>query len=355
MHEIAKSNPQGFVFYRDELSGWAAELEMDGRQSMRGFFLDGMTGDHEHTVDRIGRDGGSAVLTFNVFGSFQPVMFVNFLSEVRNIGSGLLPRFHLIVWPEEEYLPREDRAHDEKAAAIYRHVVRTLAKMEYRQVELHFDEEAQRVFNKFDANLEEYIKSETNEGKKSHLSKYSGSLPKLAALFQLIDLVGTLPVATPVYSVALDQGEKGSVVGETSAEIPKAISIDLAHLIKAANVFNYLMAHMHRVYDSKQSGTQYRMARLIDHLKNGDLNDGFTARDIIRKDWAGLGQKSTTADAIEDSLEGLQRLGWVRAIPPKPGTMGRPVTKWNINPLIEAGDFDTVEPIVEEVEHGQAA
>ncbi len=322
---------------------------------MRGFFLDGMTGDHEHTVDRIGRDGGSATLTFNVFGSFQPVMFVNFLSEVKNVGSGMLPRFHLIVWPEDEFLPHEDRTHDEKAEAVYRHVVRTLAKMEYERVELHFDEEAQRIFNTFDAKLDEYIKTETNEAKKSHLSKYSGSLPKLAALFQLIDLVGALPVSTPVHAVALNQGEEGSVVGESSAEIPEAISIDVAHLRKAADVFTYLIAHMHRVYDSKQSGTQYRMAQLIDHLKNGDLNDGFTARDIIRKDWAGLGQKSTTADAIEDSLEGLQRLGWVRAIPPKPGTMGRPVTKWNINPLIEAGDFDTVEPIVEEVEHGQAA
>jgi putative DNA primase/helicase len=83
IHEIAKTNPQGLFYYRDELSGWAAELDMTGREGARSMFLQGMTGDHHHTVDRIGRDGGHALVTLSVFGSFQPHLFVNFFSEAR--------------------------------------------------------------------------------------------------------------------------------------------------------------------------------------------------------------------------------------------------------------------------------
>jgi len=327
---------------------------------MPGFFLGGITGDEERTVDRIGREGGYANITINVFGSFQPSTFINFLNKTENIGSGMLPRFHLRAWPgrPKPRLFPVDVAHDVEAEKRYRQVVRTLAKMRYRQIELHFDADAQKLFNEFDRSLGEYAERETNEGKAAHLSKYNGAVAKIAALFQLIDLVGVLPVER-AYEVNLGDGEKKDI-GETEPPIPAAINIDATHFKKAWAFFGYLEKHMHRVYESRQSGTQVRMGLLVEHLKAGDLQDGFTARDILRKDWAGLGQRSTTTDALEDSLEGLQALNWVRYIPLRPGTatVGRPVKKWNVNPLIMAGDIDDQsqpKQDEEEVEHGQAA
>lgn len=360
MHEIAKGNAQGMLYFRDELSSWAAELDMTGREPMRGFFLGGMTGDEERTVDRIGREGGFANITINVFGSFQPSTFINFLNKTENVGSGMLPRFHLLAWPDRPK-PRLfplDVAHDAEAEKRYRQVVRSLAKMRYRQIELHFDAEAQKLFNEFDRNLGEYAERETNEGKAAHLSKYNGAVAKIAALFQLIDLVGVLPVER-AYAVNLTDGEKKDI-GDTEPPIPPAIQIDAAHFRKAWSFFGYLEKHMHRVYDSRQSGTQVRMGLLVEHLKAGDLQDGFTARDILRKDWAGLGQRSTTTDAIEDSLEGLQALNWVRYIPQRPGTatVGRPVKKWNVNPLIATGDIEDSPQETDEdqeVEYGATA
>ncbi len=372
MHEIAKGNIAGLLYFRDELSSWAAELDMNGREPMRGFFLGGMTGDDERTVDRIGREGGHANITLNVFGSFQPSTFIAFLNGSQNIGSGMIPRFHLIARPDRP-VPRIypiDVAHDAEAEARYRSVVRALAQMRYRQIELHFDSEAQMAFNRFDQAIADFAEAETNEGKAAHLSKYNGAVAKVAALFQLIDLVGASPVEFEYTTVDLASGEKS----DPNTITPQAISIDLPHLRKAFAFFGYLEKHMHRVYDSRQSGTQVRMGLLVEHLKAGDLADGFTARDILRKDWSGLGQKTTNTDAIEDSLEGLQALNWVRYIPPRPGAQqppGRPVKRWNVNPCIAAGIFDETstqddgqsrllqeveqQDDLEEVEHGTTA
>ncbi len=127
IHEIAKTNPQGLFYFRDELSGWAAELDMVGREGSRSMFLQGMTGDHDHTVDRIGREGGHAKVTLSVFGSFQPHLFVNFLSEARNVADGTIPRFQLLAWPDDVRLPIVDRPVNTVIKAMYRQVVRRLA------------------------------------------------------------------------------------------------------------------------------------------------------------------------------------------------------------------------------------
>lgn len=63
-------------------------------------------------------------------------------------------------------------------------------------------------------------------------------------------------------------------------------------------------------------------------LAEGRLRDGFSARDVVRKGWAGIG---TTMQA-EAALAILEERGWVRSadIEDQPG---RPTTRYCINPL----------------------
>ena len=41
-------------------------------------FLAAMNGNDSYKVDRIGREGGSAIMCASVFGGFHPTCFVNF-------------------------------------------------------------------------------------------------------------------------------------------------------------------------------------------------------------------------------------------------------------------------------------
>lgn len=334
IHEIAKTNPQGLFYYRDELSGWAAELDMVGREGSRSMFLQGMTGDHDHTVDRIGREGGHAKMTLTVFGSFQPHLFVNFFSETRNVADGTIPRFQFIVWPDTQNLPVIDRQTNTVAKAQYRHVVRRLADLPDKSVQIHLSKDAQQMFYQFQKDLAEKIRREPNPGKKSHLSKYEGGLAKIAALLQLVDVIAALPDSPSLSSVDLATGatEIKQVVSPISE-----IHVDAAHFQRALDLLNYLESHMHRVYDSKLEGSEYRKVRLLEHIKDGSFRDGMTAREVLRQDWAGLSQKVTVADAVQDALEKLAEAGWVRPIPVKPGSMGRPTVRWEVNPLVRAG------------------
>jgi hypothetical protein len=64
-----------------------------------------------------------------------------------------------------------------------------------KQVFIHFSSEAQPIFNDWLAKLNQKIKTEENTGKRSHLAKYKGALPKIAALLQIVDLISIGPLS----------------------------------------------------------------------------------------------------------------------------------------------------------------
>jgi|SRR5262249_21007755 len=234
-----------------------------------------------------------------------------------------------MIWPDVERLPIVDRMPNAVGKAMYRDVVRKLADLSDASVKIHFDKDAQKKFYEFQNDLAEKIESEPNLGKKSHLSKYEGGLAKIAALLQLVDLVATLPATAMLAKVdLLDGATEDKQVAHPITEV----LVDVEHFERALALLAYLESHMHRVYDSKLEGLEYRKVRLLEHIKDSSFRDGFSARDIHLNDWAGLSRKVTTADAIEAALQELAQQGWVRQIPVKPGSMGRPTVRWQVNP-----------------------
>lgn len=306
MMDIMKNNPQGMLYYRDELSSWIAELDKEGRESQLGVFLAAMNGDDVATVDRIGREGGRSTMCAAVFGGIQPDPFRDFINNTKNVSTGLVPRFPLACWPDKTVLPLIDRAADDNAKQQVRKVLRTLADMNEKQVSMHFTVEAQPVFDQWLAKITEKTRSEENRGKSSHLAKYRGSLPKLAALSQLIDQVNA-----------------GPCMGTHT--------VDLAHLNAAIEYFDYLETHMHRIYDSFQNPVQVAASEIAKHMRKKDLKPAFTTRDVLRKHWKYL----TKTEFIDFGLELLEEKGWLRSLEPKSGPQGgRPTVVWKINPAL---------------------
>jgi len=67
---------------------------------------------------------------------------------------------------------------------------------------------------------------------------------------------------------------------------------------------------------------------LAKHIQEGDLNDGFTLRDVYRKHWAGLSEKQ----ALEQAIDLLLSLGWLKEVVEDTG--GKPKVRHRINPKL---------------------
>ena len=104
LHHVLSENPAGLFVIRDELTGWLAGLERQGREQERAFFLECWNGDAAFTVDRIGR--GSVHVPhacISLFGGIQPARLRAYLADAMRDGpsnDGLMQRFQLMVWPD---------------------------------------------------------------------------------------------------------------------------------------------------------------------------------------------------------------------------------------------------------------
>jgi len=156
------------------------------------------------------------------------------------------------------------------------------------------------------------VERESNEAKKSHLSKYDGLLVKLAGLLQLVDIASTIS--------DLDGGH---------------YLIDSDHLNRAIALLAYLESHMNRVYGSVKSPEQLAEAALAEHIKDGSLKDGFTIYDVERPCWKGLSKMYATG-----AVYSLEQLGWLRLLPAdNKGKRGRPTLRWEINPKLKQSEL----------------
>lgn len=106
LHRLLSENPAGLLQVRDELAGWLAGLERQGREGERAFFLECWNGDSAFTIDRIGR--GSVHVPhacISLFGGIQPARLRPFLADALRDGpsnDGLMQRFQLLVWPDQQ-------------------------------------------------------------------------------------------------------------------------------------------------------------------------------------------------------------------------------------------------------------
>ena len=99
LHQIMCDNPSGVLVIRDELTGWLAMLDKQGREGERAFCLQAWNGDTGHTIDRIGRGKIHVpACCMSLFGGIQPGRLRSYLSEALADGpanDGLIQRFQV--------------------------------------------------------------------------------------------------------------------------------------------------------------------------------------------------------------------------------------------------------------------
>ena len=99
----------------------------------------------------------------------------------------------------------------------------------------------------------------------------------------------------------------------------------------AAEWCDYLESHARRIYSLPKSPSFLPALIVAGKLKQGDLKNGFTARDVYRRCWAGVGLVELTNAALARLVE----TNWLREEPHKPTSKGGcPTITYLVNPKI---------------------
>jgi putative DNA primase/helicase len=316
--EILLENPRGILVHRDELSGWLRNLDKQGREGDRSFYLEAWNGTGSFDVDRIGRGSLHVpALCLSILGSIQPgplATYVYQATQGEKGDDGLLQRFQLLVWPDPSPSWRNvDRWPDTKAKDQAYEVFRRLDALNPENFgaggddeegipAVRFTVEAQEVFDRWRDELEDKVRTaDLPPALESHLAKYRSLMPSLALIFQIIEYV--------------DDTAKGGAVG-------------LRPALQAAAWCEYLESHATRLYSSAENPAMEGARALLERIRKGDVSDGDSTRSVYRKHWA----KLSTPEEVNSACAVLEEFGWLRIEVAK--TSGRSTTRLCVHPSL---------------------
>ncbi|MEJ8821045.1 DUF3987 domain-containing protein [Variovorax humicola] len=314
--DLLVDNPQGLLVFRDELTGLLASWEKEGHESDKAFYLEGWNGTGSFNIDRIGR--GSLRIKnhcLGVFGGIQPELLQRYLAamSVALGNDGRIQRFQVMVYPDSVAWEWRDRHPVKGAREAVRDLFDRLAHFDPVQdgaapaddfVKLphfQFDDEAQGIFVEWCAELHNvHIAAEQNPFMRQHLGKFEKLFCAMALILHL--------------------AEDG--IGPVKA----------SSALRAAAWCEYLAGHARRIYGLVEV-SRVNAARLVGRrIADGKLLDGFTARDVFRKQWTGV----TSMLQVDSALFSLEEHGWIQGVE-LDGTTGRPTTRYYVNPHILKG------------------
>jgi hypothetical protein len=280
--ELLGENPRGVMYVRDEVAGWLANLDREGREGDRSFFLESWNGKGSYTFDRIAR-GTTRIeaCAVSIMGGVQPGKLAEYVRAAIKGGAaddGLIQRFQMSIYPDLSPVWRfRDFAPDPEGERNVLSLFRYLHALDPAQVQAESDDscdtpylrlcdEAQERFADWLTALMQRLRSGAEPPHlESHLSKYSALAGRLALVLHLAErCVG------PVSDAAV------------------AAAIDWCTLLEA---------HARRIY-APVTDDGISAAHLI-LKKRADLADGFTLRDVYRKGWTGLTDRSLVEGGLD--------------------------------------------------------
>ena len=331
--ELLAENPRGLLVFRDELIGFLMTLEQEGREDSRAFYIEAWTGWSSSGVktDRIMRGTTSCNPCISILGGIQPSKLRLYLQQtLSNIGNdGFIQRFQLLVFPDRlKEWKLVDRRPDSKARAQVKDIGAFLADTDFISIGgrieedfplpiFRFDIEAQEFFFSWYRGLEERLIKESDDGMIiEHLAKYRSLMPSIALESYLARIASG---ASPGTGVALEDAKS------------------------AADLCGYLETHARRVYSMIEHRGIYAAKALLKKIREGEIGDGFTQREVYRKGWSGLDSKGT-----EDACAEMIAKGWIKEeITPTTPRGGASGTKYRLHPILrkssEAGADKTDE------------
>jgi putative DNA primase/helicase len=301
-------------------------LDAEENSGARSFYLTGWSGQSGYTFDRIGR-GHRAIeaVCIGIVGNTQPAKISEFIRRTNADGmggDGLMQRFGLMVWPDSPPTWRNvDEYPDAEAKGAAWKVFESASKIDLNEAlkigatqgkydplpSLRFDANGLKEFNEWRAKHEASKRSgELSPALEGHVAKYNKLVPALALINHVADEYG---------------------VGAVSRQ----------SVLRALAFTKYLESHARRVYGAGILAEVAAAKSILRRIKGGDLADGFTAREVRRKDWSHL----TESHHIAAGLDLLVDHNYV-AVQDRPTGQkgGRPSAAYLINPAVKPKNED---------------
>ena len=308
--ELLNENPNGLLAFRDELLGLLTNLDREGHEGSRQFYLEAWNGNGRFTYDRIGRGTVDIkACCLSILGGIQPGPLQEYLASSTD--DGLMQRFQLAVWPDSKSgFVNVDRWPDKDAKNAAHSLFDRLDSLTALTIGalpgdgvgdvpyLRFDEAAQVEFDTWRIELETRLRGDDLPPiMETVLAKQRSLVPSLALLLHLADC----PDGGPVTHNAL---------------------------YKAAAWAEYLESHAKRIYAAHSASLDHGVIALAGKIKAGALADGFTVRDVYRPGWSRLDTQRKARAALEELIE----MDWLRGSTETTPLGGRPKTTYRINP-----------------------
>lgn len=103
--QLMIDNPNGILFEADELIGLLKNLDKQGQEGSRAFYLTAADGNQSYTIDRIIRGTNLHIESacLSIIGGIQPGVLAEYIRDALSGGAGadgLLQRFGLMVYPD---------------------------------------------------------------------------------------------------------------------------------------------------------------------------------------------------------------------------------------------------------------
>jgi hypothetical protein len=298
---------------RDELIGLLMGFEKTGHEQDRGFYLEGWNGNGSYQLDRIGRGSVYADnICLSVLGGTQPDKIQAYISQntspLKN--DGLIQRFQLMIYPDQ--LPEfkyVDKYADSQAKEIIVKIAGIIEKStcDIESIIFHLEPEAQSLFQNWYTKLKIRTKKERNSVIEEHLSKYANLIPSLALIFHVIELA------------------------QNESSITDIQPVSRSALETAIEWESYLESHMRRIYNMGTNIVPRAAEILYKKIRDSKLKDGFTIRDVYRRDWQIIGDDR---DIAQDACDELVKINVLREKHILGNFQQRTKVEYSINPKI---------------------
>lgn len=308
--ELLNENPNGLLAFRDELLGLLTNLDREGHEGSRQFYLEAWNGNGRFTYDRIGRGTVDIkACCLSILGGIQPGPLQEYLAGSTD--DGLMQRFQLAVWPDAKPLFQNidrwpDKDAKEAAHALFDRLdsltALTIGALPGDGIGdvpyLRFDDAAQVEFDAWRIELETRLRSdELPPILETVLAKQRSLVPSLALLIHLADC----PAGGPVTHDAL---------------------------YKAAAWAEYLESHAKRIYAAHSASADHGVIALAEKITTGALPETFTLRDVYRRCWKRL----ETPAKVKTAASELVELDWLGVAQEAPARGGRVRDVYRVNP-----------------------
>ena len=317
--ELLRDNPTGLLLERDELISLLKHLDAEQECVARGFYLSGWSGTQPYSFDRIGRGHVHVdAVCISVLGNTQPSRLAEYVRLANADGAGgdgLIQRFGLLTWPDEPVTWTDvDRWPDAEVRDRVWGIFERLSKLTEIEAAkigavrgpydklpfLRFDEAARVTFLEWRGDLERRLRTdELSPALEGHVAKYRKLVPALSLIDHLVE------------------GRAGEVGCDS--------------LDRALAVVEYVETHAKRVYGAAEVVDIIAAEAIVAHIRKGDLQDGFTARDVHRHEWSRL----TDIDHVRRGLDLLVEFDHLAVRSSEKTRYGaRPKASYRINPAI---------------------